>query len=196
MEHAMTGKELERLLEQMQPHGATHLDHLGRSLRGAGLMPLGGRGTSAPQMDVQSVVNMLIALGVAEKPTEGPKAVITYAPMEASSSGDTAHDHARPFLTAGTFGEAMQSILSSVATASAVTEVLIFQNWPRAIIRCSNSDHDGFYGFAGHSAAAAAGHRATPSGPIFRYSGSTLAQIALELESDSETTGGWAGDRA
>jgi hypothetical protein len=191
----MTGKELERLLEAMQPHGAAQLDHLGRGLRAAGMMPLGGRGTSAPELDAQAAANMLIALAVAEKPPEGARAVLAYAPMEASASGEGKSRQARPFLGCATFGEAMQTILASVDTASKVKEVLVFQTWPRALIRCSNSDHDAFYGFADYAAAAAAGYRATPSGPIFRYSGSTLAEIALEIEAEADSGCGWTGRR-
>lgn len=184
----MTGAELARTLEILQPHGPTHLDHLMRSLRAGGLLPLGGRGASAPDLTPHEAANMLLGLATADKPTDGAAMAATYAALRPSWTGNTATgrpDQPRAFAKASTLGDALAAILGNMELALEVEELQVFQNWPRAVIRTKDPQRCGFYGYASHEEAKAAGYRTTPSGPRFHFSASTLQAIAIEIAEDN-----------
>jgi hypothetical protein len=101
----MNGKDLERYIEANSPLGATALDHFGRKLRETGFLPIGGRGTSAPELTAQQVATYLLAAAVADKPADGAEAVATY-----KSATDV-----KPAIDAAVYNQLISSISSDVA---------------------------------------------------------------------------------
>ncbi|PGH56520.1 hypothetical protein CRT60_16490 [Azospirillum palustre] len=181
----MNGKDLERKLSVLVPRTHTQLDHFGRALRAAGLLPLGGRGLAAPEITPQHVANMLIALAVAEKPGDAPNAVIGYAAMPVAECDAAADIDA----VADTFGEALLEILNPSAAGPEVLSVRICRSWPLAIIETKQGEYS--YGYATNETAREAGFQTWGAREEFRYGAGVLSQIAFELAGGNSRRGGW-----
>lgn len=185
----MVGKDLERALALFAPLSIAALDHTGRALRSASLLPLGGRGIQAPHVTAQHASHMLIGAAASDVPQDAPAHVQIYAPLLPSWSGKLSNgrpDLLRPFGGYGTFGAALTAILSDPELADTVSEVMIYRSWPRAIIVGENPLHTGYYGFASYEEAQAAGHRATACALVFHWAGSVLSQLALDLMDEGQ----------
>jgi hypothetical protein len=185
----MTGKDLERLLASHSAVSAAHLDHLGRALRAAGLMPLGGRGITAPRLDATAAANMLIAFGCGDAPLTAAGKVAPYRAAAASWSGIYSADWKRPeprdFAGCATFGEAVETLLSPAVHGMDVRAVQFVHEWPRAEITMKSGESF-FYGPASRGEAEAAGFRALPITQRSVIPVSILSAVALELAEKDE----------
>ena len=62
----MTGKELEVLLAEHTSLSASFLEHVGRAMRAADMLPTGGRGLHAPDLTAGHVANYLLGVTTAD----------------------------------------------------------------------------------------------------------------------------------
>lgn len=142
----MTGKRFERLLARFTQYGEAHLDHLGRALRASGLLPTGGRGTSALQIDHTHAANVLIALAIGGPPLSAAARVPAYRMLQPGWCGIGTKPPAGALNVFGdTFGEAVEFML--LGRVPNLREVQIVKEWPRAVIEL-NSGRPLIYGFA------------------------------------------------
>ncbi len=176
----MTGKDLERLLVEFSQCGETHLDHLGRALRASGLMPTGGRGTSAPKIDHTHAANVLIGMSIGGTPLASASRVPVYRRLKPSWSGIGSPPHLDTLAVFGdTFGEAIEFML--LGRVPNLREVQIVREWPRAIIDLKDGKRF-FYGYASFADAEAAGERVSPVHTRTILPVSVLSQIHCDLE--------------
>ena len=190
----MTGKDLERSLASLTPASAAFLDHTGRALRAAGLMPLGGRGVQAPAITAQHAANMLLGTALADAPPQAPGLVTTYSALPASWSGHLRTgkpDEIKPFVACETLGEALAAILSNVALAFEVSEIRINRSWPHAVIVAKNPEHTGYYGFASYEDAKQVGFRTSPCALVFHVPTGSLQHLANDLANNDDRAEIW-----
>lgn len=180
----MNGKELERKLSVLVPRTHTQLDHFGRALRAAGLLPLGGRGLAAPEITPQHAANMLIALAVAEKPGDAPNAVTSYSAMPMAEC-----DPAIGATAAETFGQALLEILTHSTSGPNIYSVRICRSWPLAIIETDRGNVT--YGCVSSVDACEAGFQTWGAREEFCYTPGLLSQINYELAGGNSRRGGW-----
>lgn len=122
----VTSKEFERLLATTSPFGATAIDQTARSLRPAGLLPVGGRGFAAVDIEPRHAANMLIGLTAAKHPGAAAYAVVAYRVLP-TADGTAFEGHQN-------FGDALSAVLASTELASRIRCVLISKSHPLAFI--------------------------------------------------------------
>ena len=77
----MKTKDFERSLFQLldtclaMPVSASEMDQRNRALKGAGLLPLGGRGPHAPELEPYHVANILKGWAATTKPADAAQGV-------------------------------------------------------------------------------------------------------------------------
>ena len=100
------------------------LTQLSKHLREAGLLPSGPRGHYAPHIELTHLVNLLLALAVAEQPAQAPQAVITYATLKTSDHG----------WINTTLGEFLAYVVGDPEFAALIETVTVCRNFLRATV--------------------------------------------------------------
>ncbi|WP_029004761.1 hypothetical protein [Azorhizobium doebereinerae] len=104
----MHARHFEMLLQTLSGRTASDLDLRFRELRKMRMLPTGGRGRHAPDIDAEQASTILIGVAGASRASEAARAVLDFAPLrEIGPAGDT-------------FGEALATLLGDVDLAGAV----------------------------------------------------------------------------
>lgn len=181
----MRAREFEVGLASMGPWTRSALDQCTRQLREAGLLPVGGRGPHAPDIDAEHAAAILIALGATDQASGMHLVVSVYSGLEIVG-GRT------DFLGNRRFGETFAKILKDPEGRYRITEVRINRTWPEVEIlraggggelvietyRRSDAPETG-YGRAAHVECV--------------LNGSLLSQAALDI-TQPEESGDWTVD--
>jgi hypothetical protein len=114
MRQMMRARQLEQLIAHRCGRSETDLDMRGRKLREAMYVPSGGRGPHAPEIDARMAATILISAFGADQAIDAVEGVMTFAPMAAVTE---------QFIGAHTFGEAIETALSSPDLALTVSKV-------------------------------------------------------------------------
>lgn len=108
----MRARQLEMTLDHNSTRGPADLFSRMRELRNSRMLPVGGRGINAPEIDAEDAATILIASAGSLKATEAPDAVRRFAPL-------VEHGTAAEI----TLGEALTSILGNPELARLVDSV-------------------------------------------------------------------------
>lgn len=114
----MRARELEALLSKHSGRTRADLDARGRILRERGLQPSGGRGPYAPQLTPSEAAVVVLAAGASRRATE-------VAQVEAFLDLRPVSDPAQAFAGAGTFHDAVASMLGSTDLAATVERIVM-----------------------------------------------------------------------
>ena len=179
-------KSFERLVLTLGPWSAPHIDQVTRQLREHRMLPTGGRGLNAPDMDSGHATNILIALTASEKAVAAHRALMVYAPMCPKPNDFD-------FLGCDTFAGAFEKILGEPALAYRVDRIVVCLTWPEAKIFSENEDGgiqvqryapaeqpDTGYGRDAYVTAV--------------ITGGMIHQISIDLLSDDEESSDWTGN--
>jgi hypothetical protein len=165
----MQGKALERLLSAQSTRSAAELDHIGRALREAGLLPSGARGPHAPDFNVDHVAVFLIAAAATPTIAEAVTTAKTYAALKPTKAA---------FAKAPTFADALAATLTDIHNARGVAAVEINRTWPcGSIILKSGRRYD--YGYV--TSDVRAGVSTRPFYDVARISFGLLSMLAMEI---------------
>ena len=174
----MRAREFERELSSLSFWSESEIAQCTRYLRGAGLLPIGGRGLNAPDIEPKHAALILIGLAAARRAADVDKAVEIYGSMPPVGEA---------FAGAATFAEALASILASWRSfrkTVRITAVVICSSWPEAAVRFSMQgeavERSILYGDPGTE----------HPGPRMRsdvtFSPATLSMLALKFKSPEE----------
>ena len=191
----MTGKELERLLGSLTALTATDLDLRTRKLRGARMVPVGGRGPHAPDYQAEHVATFLICIGGTESPSDAANAVLAYAPLRyvgVQFGG---------FLAEDTLADAITRCLADPRLAATVQAIRFCRSWPMVEMEYDEAGQRRVARYLTETDLEAANDEpvslASVGASTIRsecvIGGGLLQQIAIELS--DEERGGWAVDR-
>ena len=105
-------------------------DRIAANLRKAGLIPVGGRGIYAAELDTHSAAKLFIALIAANRPKDSVRVVGEYSALKAVKEDDSP-----PFSSdSNTFGVALDEIFSDVELAYKIRKIEVCRSWPAAYI--------------------------------------------------------------
>jgi hypothetical protein len=103
-------------------------DRIAANLRKARLIPVGGRGIYAAELDAHTAANLFIALIASNRPKDAVKAVGEFSALKAVKE-----DNSPPFSYDGnTLGVALDEIFSDVELAYKIEKIKVFRSWPAA----------------------------------------------------------------
>jgi hypothetical protein len=174
----MTGKELQRLLSAHAPRSTAELDHIGRILRDAALVPVGGRGPHVVEYNVDAAALFLIAAAASPTIAEAATTAKTYAALKPVKAS---------FAKAKTFADAVAATLTDIHNVRGVASVEINRTWPCASIVLKSGRR---YDYGHITSDARAGVSTKPLHDVVRITFGLLSMLALEL-AGNETPGGW-----
>jgi len=123
----MRAREFERSLEVMSPWRASEIDQRMRGLREAGLLPVGGRGLNAPDIEPEHAAAILVSLAATERAADAAEAVRAYSAMLLVAG--------KRFGETPSFGESLAAILGDSADELKVEEVVVCRTWPEAVVK-------------------------------------------------------------
>lgn len=155
------------------PFGETRADQVVRSLRLAGLVPVGGRGPSAVKIEALHAAHVLLGLNSATAADASTAALAwgNIRPRERLPS---------PFGKCNTLLEFLEHALSGASQADSIESVLINIDWPEAVARFRKSKREVTFGDSETSRRI--GFRTYPIRRLCSFSGSIFSQLVLELE--------------
>lgn len=105
-------------------------DRIAANLRKARLIPVGGRGIYAAELNAHTAANLFIALIASNRPKDSVKAVGEYSALKAVKE-----DGSPPFSYDGnTLGVALDEIFSDVELAYSIEKIKFCRSWPAAYI--------------------------------------------------------------
>jgi hypothetical protein len=111
----MRVRQLERLIKILSPRTAGNLDFRMRSFRTAGLLPMGGRGTSAPHIEAEHAALIILGCADARNYKDAAKTALRLAKLQ-NWDGE-------PFDGSITLGEALTKAISNVSSAEMITRI-------------------------------------------------------------------------
>lgn len=105
-------------------------DRIAANLRKAGMIPVGGRGIYAAELDAHSAAKLFIALIAANRPKDSVRVVGEYSALKAVKEEDS------PLFSydGKTLGMALDEIFSDVELAYATKKFEVCRSWPAAYL--------------------------------------------------------------
>ena len=165
-------------LEQFGPWTASHIDQVARRLREMRMLPIGGRGLSAPDLDWEHVATLILALSAADRAGDAAYDVTRYAPLQSINDDYIFHD-------GESVGEVLTSllILQAEQGGNAIEELTITRSWPTVIIR--HEDGRAWqYGYGVPGQIIGHGYKYPAARIDVRFDGQVLRLLVLSMLSD------------
>lgn len=122
----MRAREFESSLIGLSPWRPSEIDQRTRGLRDAGMLPVGGRGLNAPDIEPQHAAAILLSLAASDRAPDAVDAARTrleMVPVEGKSPAATQN-----------FATALAAILSDPDYKLKVKRVVVCRTWPEASI--------------------------------------------------------------
>lgn len=166
-------------LESLAEWNDSHIDQAARRLREMRMLPVGGRGPAAPDIDYEHVSTLLLALAATDRATDAAFKVTVYAPLQPAEGNAATHG----FAAAPNAGEALTTLLQLQAEHeddAIIRELRVCRSWPLVIFE----HHDGRiwnYGYIDIKTAKDAGFQTYPVRVECRIPGYALQQLVLDV---------------
>lgn len=122
----MIARDLERLLPEISGRTTADLEIRFRKLREMRLLPVGGRGRHAPDLDAEHVATILLAVAGARKATDAAYAAMHFARLREGGREDGV-----------LLPEALAEMLASAECAADVQQIVLCKSYLLAVIHCS-----------------------------------------------------------